>query len=153
MTKIKFNNYPTPIQYYDRFNNNYIYIKRDDLTEPTLGGNKVRKLELLLEEAREIEADYIITYGSAQSNHCRLTVSMARKLGFNVLLILAKADKVNFNGNYLIYDLYDTEIVWTDPNEVDRKSTRLNSSHVSISYAVFCLKKKKKIITSSSSIT
>src|SRR5699024_11495341 len=29
----------------------------------------------------------------------------------------------------------------------DRKSTRLNSSHVSISYAVFCLKKKKKICT------
>src|SRR5207249_10414424 len=28
--------------------------------------------------------------------------------------------------------------------EIDRKSTRLNSSHVSISYAVFCLKKKKK---------
>src|SRR5699024_12878896 len=28
---------------------------------------------------------------------------------------------------------------------IDRKSTRLNSSHVSISYAVFCLKKKKKI--------
>src|SRR5437868_9935286 len=32
-----------------------------------------------------------------------------------------------------------------DPNRLrDRKSTRLNSSHVSISYAVFCLKKKKK---------
>src|SRR5690242_21960197 len=29
-------------------------------------------------------------------------------------------------------------------NEKDRKSTRLNSSHMSISYAVFCLKKKKK---------
>src|SRR5690554_7138168 len=29
--------------------------------------------------------------------------------------------------------------------EVDRKSTRLNSSHVRISYAVFCLKKKKKV--------
>src|SRR5699024_12218671 len=29
-------------------------------------------------------------------------------------------------------------------NGIDRKSTRLNSSHVSISYAVFCLKKKKK---------
>src|SRR6266540_5795571 len=28
----------------------------------------------------------------------------------------------------------------------DRKSTRLNSSHITISYAVFCLKKKKKII-------
>src|SRR5690606_40538919 len=30
------------------------------------------------------------------------------------------------------------------PIEVDRKSTRLNSSHVKISYAVFCLKKKNK---------
>src|SRR5690625_6804280 len=29
--------------------------------------------------------------------------------------------------------------------EIDRKSTRLNSSHVAISYAVFCLKKKKKL--------
>src|SRR5689334_24278747 len=30
----------------------------------------------------------------------------------------------------------------TDPGQIDRKSTRLNSSHSSISYAVFCLKKK-----------
>src|SRR5699024_640997 len=43
-------------------------------------------------------------------------------------------------------DLADQDVtvtdLGTDPNE-DRKSTRLNSSHVSISYAVFCLKKKK----------
>src|SRR5438067_7937701 len=35
------------------------------------------------------------------------------------------------------------DVIPTQPME-DRKSTRLNSSHVSISYAVFCLKKKKK---------
>src|SRR5438477_9606925 len=35
----------------------------------------------------------------------------------------------------------------------DRKSTRLNSSHMSISYAVFCLKKKTIMIKSKSSIT
>src|SRR5438034_6528718 len=34
--------------------------------------------------------------------------------------------------------------VFTDPR-LDRKSTRLNSSHTVISYAVFCLKKKKKL--------
>src|SRR5690606_40905917 len=34
--------------------------------------------------------------------------------------------------------------VTTDDSRVDRKSTRLNSSHVKISYAVFCLKKKRK---------
>src|SRR5690606_39617246 len=33
---------------------------------------------------------------------------------------------------------------WTCHLQPDRKSTRLNSSHVKISYAVFCLKKKKK---------
>src|SRR5690606_41107630 len=41
----------------------------------------------------------------------------------------------------------DVAEVWLNPGaespEVDRKSTRLNSSHVKISYAVFCLKKKK----------
>src|SRR5690606_6326755 len=39
----------------------------------------------------------------------------------------------------------DGKLYYGDPlNLVDRKSTRLNSSHVKISYAVFCLKKKKK---------
>src|SRR5690348_18075361 len=36
------------------------------------------------------------------------------------------------------------EVVYFVPKSGDRKSTRLNSSHPSISYAVFCLKKKKK---------
>src|SRR6266700_1493522 len=39
------------------------------------------------------------------------------------------------------------------PRREDRKSTRLNSSHVKISYAVFCLKKKKKHSKTSSSYT
>src|SRR5690606_42074082 len=37
----------------------------------------------------------------------------------------------------------DVSILILDPRDQDRKSTRLNSSHVKISYAVFCLKKKK----------
>src|SRR3712207_8065618 len=40
-----------------------------------------------------------------------------------------------------------SELVLEDPMLVDRKSTRLNSSHANISYAVFCLKKKKIIST------
>src|SRR5438477_8887284 len=56
---------------------------------------------------------------------------------------------------------YETEVTWNEPTHkitdppwvvilgriiIDRKSTRLNSSHMSISYAVFCLKKKKIIL-------
>src|SRR2546426_3509846 len=40
-----------------------------------------------------------------------------------------------------VHDLGDVPL---DRRPVDRKSTRLNSSHLVISYAVFCLKKKKK---------
>src|SRR3712207_6951327 len=41
------------------------------------------------------------------------------------------------------YDIYT--ITADGSQERDRKSTRLNSSHANISYAVFCLKKKKKL--------
>src|SRR5699024_3026650 len=41
---------------------------------------------------------------------------------------------------------YLTEFYFSPCVCIDRKSTRLNSSHVSISYAVFCLKKKKNVI-------
>src|SRR5690242_21049165 len=41
-------------------------------------------------------------------------------------------------------ELEAVEVSFGDATQIDRKSTRLNSSHMSISYAVFCLKKKKK---------
>src|SRR5438034_7819920 len=45
------------------------------------------------------------------------------------------------------HDFYEREVrdlPWRKYQTTDRKSTRLNSSHTVISYAVFCLKKKKK---------
>src|SRR3712207_8568699 len=43
-----------------------------------------------------------------------------------------------------IYDVLEEYVVGQEQSKRDRKSTRLNSSHANISYAVFCLKKKKK---------
>src|SRR5690554_7201367 len=48
-------------------------------------------------------------------------------------------DRILLGGNTSGLD----SLKWMEPRAVDRKSTRLNSSHVRISYAVFCLKKKK----------
>src|SRR2546427_2999563 len=42
------------------------------------------------------------------------------------------------------YDIRPDRFSWTGDRSTDRKSTRLNSSHSQISYAVFCLKKKNK---------
>src|SRR5437588_7995645 len=54
--------------------------------------------------------------------------------------------------NFILIVLIRYEIVKSVSNQkgfapADRKSTRLNSSHTVISYAVFCLKKKNKIVT------
>src|SRR3712207_8284504 len=46
----------------------------------------------------------------------------------------------DFEAILLQWISYEKERGW----KIDRKSTRLNSSHANISYAVFCLKKKKK---------
>src|SRR3712207_8043765 len=48
-------------------------------------------------------------------------------------------------GYYAVF-FYDPDGLKLEIVHVDRKSTRLNSSHANISYAVFCLKKKKQII-------
>src|SRR5699024_11598294 len=46
--------------------------------------------------------------------------------------------------NIFVSEFEKQDVSLSQLKTVDRKSTRLNSSHVSISYAVFCLKKKKK---------
>src|SRR5690625_6562876 len=48
------------------------------------------------------------------------------------------------NVSHFVADVSENDQVAAYVKHADRKSTRLNSSHVAISYAVFCLKKKKK---------
>src|SRR5699024_11765133 len=57
-------------------------------------------------------------------------------------IFLQAAKSLKINSPVVIGDRLDTDILGANR---DRKSTRLNSSHVSISYAVFCLKKKRNI--------
>jgi D-cysteine desulfhydrase len=65
-----------------------ILVKRDDLTASAYGGNKVRKLEFILAEARRRGATRVITAGAAGSHHALATAVYARALGMNVSLVL-----------------------------------------------------------------
>ena len=58
-----------------------IWIKRDDCTGMSTGGNKTRKLEFLMAEALEQGADMVMTQGATQTNHGRQTAAFAAKLG------------------------------------------------------------------------
>ncbi len=65
-----------------------IWIKRDDLTGPPYGGNKVRKLEFLLAHAREHGATRLITAGAFGSHHALATALYGKRQGFDVTLVL-----------------------------------------------------------------
>lgn len=100
-----------------------LYVKRDDLTGPGLGGNKVRKLEHLLHDAALRGADTIVTAGAAQSNHCRLTAILGAAAGLDVHLVLtvgSSGDVPPSEGNLLLDDLAGATIHpvasddWTD---------------------------------------
>jgi len=65
-----------------------IYVKRDDLTGFALAGNKARKLEYLLGEARRGGADVLVTAGGPGSNHCRGAAVAARLAGMDCVILM-----------------------------------------------------------------
>ncbi|HET6756081.1 MAG TPA: D-cysteine desulfhydrase, partial [Burkholderiales bacterium] len=93
-----------------------LYIKRDDLTGLGLGGNKVRKLEFLLGEARSLNANTIITTGATQSNHVRQTAAAAAKLGLKCVILLEErvhemSTEYTTSGNVLLNRLLGAELL------------------------------------------
>ena len=112
----------TPIQKLEnisRLLNTNVYIKRDDLTGIGLGGNKIRKLEFLLADAKRKGAEVVFTTGGAQSNHAMLTVACAKKLGMEPILILKKRGVTKRKGNQLLEYLMDTDVRFMDTDSYD----------------------------------
>jgi len=109
---------PTPIDFAPRLSKDMgcgIYIKRDDCTGLAGGGNKVRKLEYLLADAKVQGADTLITIGGLQSNHARQTAAVAAKYGMGCELVLEDiigAPKKDYyqNGNVLLNDILGANI-------------------------------------------
>lgn len=105
---------PTPLDFLPNLTEHLggprIYIKRDDLTGLALGGDKPRKLEYLLADAKRAGADVIVTGGSSQSNHIRLTGAACRKLGLRTVALATVDDRAANTGNLLLSRLLGIEI-------------------------------------------
>src|SRR6185503_9596754 len=88
-----------------------ILIKRDDLTALGLGGNKARKLEYLVADAKAKGATTLITTGAVQSNHARMTAAAACVAGMRCVLVLTSTrDQPEMAGNLLLDTLYGASI-------------------------------------------
>ena len=112
--------FPTPIHKLEnisRMLGTNVYLKRDDLCGLGLGGNKIRKLEFLLAEAKQQGAELVFTTGGAQSNHAMLTAAAAGKLGMRCILILKRRGVTACRGNQLLEKLMGTEVRFLDTDD------------------------------------
>ena len=117
--RIRFAHLPTPLEYLPNLskalNGPEIWIKRDDCTGMSTGGNKTRKLEFLLAEARELGADIVLTQGATQSNHARQTAACAAKMRIDCHILLedrtGKTDHdYTESGNVLLDHLHGASV-------------------------------------------
>ncbi len=112
--RVRLAHLPTPLEPLPRLSETLgvdLWIKRDDCTGLAGGGNKTRKLEFLLGEAFEQDADTLVTQGAVQSNHVRQTAAAAAAHGLNCEVILeertgSKATDYTRNGNVLLDRLF-----------------------------------------------
>ena len=120
--KLSLGIFPTPVQALENLSkmlNIHLYIKRDDMTGIALGGNKVRKLEYLLYDAKQKGAEIVFTTGGAQSNHAMLTAACANKIGLTPILILKKKGVTERKGNQLLESLMGTDVRFMNTNSYD----------------------------------
>ena len=111
---ISLGNLPTPVHKLERVSEAWggpdIYIKRDDLTGCGVSGNKVRKLEFSVAEAKKEGADTLITCGGIQSNHARATAVVAAQTGLRSFLVMRGPADTEIDGNLLLDRLVGAEI-------------------------------------------
>jgi len=88
----------------------HLWVKRDDATGLAMGGNKARKLEYLMADARDQGSDVVFTTGGVQSNHARMTAAAACKLGMQSVLFLCDERPSEEQGNLLLDRLFGAEV-------------------------------------------
>lgn len=134
--KIALAQIPTPLEEV-KFEGKNFLLKRDDLTGCELSGNKVRKLEYLMADAKKQKADIIFTSGGDQSNHARATVIAAKKIGLNTKLFLWGKESSNANGNLFLDKIYGADIQYFSEKDYAKVNDVMFEQRLSL------LKKKK----------
>ncbi len=112
---------PTPLYKLENLSREFgknIYIKRDDMIGVALGGNKVRKLEFLLADAKARGADVVLTAGGPQSNHAMLTAACAARVGMKSILVLKKRGEIT-SGNLILDNIFGAEVRLVDTDSYD----------------------------------
>jgi D-cysteine desulfhydrase family pyridoxal phosphate-dependent enzyme len=104
---------PTPLERWTRASEALgveLFVKREDTSGIGAGGNKLRKLDLIVGAAMQRGVDWLIPTGGPQSNHARLTAGVAAKLGMGCSLMLRGPWDGNVSGNLLLDHLFGADV-------------------------------------------
>ena len=130
--KTSFLHLPTPVEHLPNLSAQLgveLYAKRDDLTNLGAGGNKLRKLEYLLHDARAKGCTMLLTVGGAQTNHGRLTAAVAAKYNMKCAIVVLDDYPGEISANILLDRIMGAEVVLhkndgTDLTEVAQQVRR-----------------------------
>ncbi len=113
---------PTPIYRMSKLSEllgTSIYCMRDDQTGFGFGGNKIRKLEYLLHEARKLGSDTLVTCGSNQSNWCCMAAVAGAVLGMDVRLVLGGPKPLRDTANIRLGRIVGARMTHIDTTDGD----------------------------------
>ena len=125
MTRLALAHLPTPLERADRLgaalgmSAGRLWVKRDDCTGLATGGNKARKLELLVDDALGAGCDVLVTAGGPQSNHARSTAAAAARAGIDCVLAFNSEPPARTEANQLLDLLFRAERRFVGPLAMD----------------------------------
>lgn len=105
---------------------NHLFVKRDDLIDPYISGNKWRKLKYLLRKAQAENQSHLVTFGGAYSNHLVATAAAAARSGLKATAFV-RGEQVH-NEMLMLCRLFGMELIFTD-RERYRNKTELFNTH------------------------
>ena len=120
---------PTPLERADRLgaalglDPGRLWVKRDDCTGLATGGNKARKLELLVADARVHGCDVLVTAGGPQSNHAHQTAAAAARVGMGCVLAFNSDPPSRTESNQLLDIIFGAERRFAGPIAMDDLNT------------------------------
>lgn len=114
----------SPLQKIDHPLLNNFYVKRDDLIDPYISGNKWRKLKYLLRKAQSDNKTHLVTFGGAFSNHLVATASAAARAGLKSTAFV-RGESVQ-NDMLLLCKLFGMQLIFTDRESYKNKLMLFN---------------------------
>lgn len=114
---------------------NNLFVKRDDLIDPYISGNKWRKLKYILAKAKADHKTHLVTFGGAYSNHLVATAAAASRSGLTATAFV-RGEEVK-NELLLLCSLFGMKLIFTDRDSYRDKHKLFDQYFASDAQAYF----------------